>query len=284
MSLARAMTKRMRRSEAPPTVPTRSASTRNPGLHIDRKKISSPVALISTTNMLSYNAPDIATMRHGSNGSTSTNLSGEDSDHTTSTTRSRSSSNHSSETLTDASSVGSSPTSPEPNHLSCYFPSAKEPRRSASSSSIARMSESIDSIPEVPATSSSPAIPQRALSHSKRAHERIANKRSLQNMKPPSSIHTRDSTRSSREQRTSLDMFKSTSTDEHPFGKELEQLNEVVEEFGGVVRDAEMEEDLAVMERLGLARFRATDYLSEIQPLFSKLFETRYLAAPSAWI
>jgi len=78
-------------------------------------------------------------------------------------------------------------------------------------------------------------------------------------------------------------MFKNT-VDEHPFGKELEQLNEVVEEFGGVARDAEMEEDVAVMAKLGLGRFRPTDYLSEIQPLFTSLFETRYLAAPTAWI
>ncbi|KAF2806822.1 uncharacterized protein BDZ99DRAFT_86095 [Mytilinidion resinicola] len=283
MSLARAMTKRMRRTDASQAAPTRSASARNPGQHIDRKKISMPVALISTTNMLSYNAPDIATMRHASNGSTSTNLSGDDSDHTTSTTRSRSSSNHSRETLTDASSVGSSPTSPEPNHLSCYFPPANATRESISSSKVIRKTESMDSMPAVAATLSSPAIPQRALSHSKRAHERIANKRSLQNMKPPSSIHTRDSTRSSCEQRTSLDMFKNTP-DEHPFGKELEQLNEVAEEFGGVVRDAEMEEDMAVIAKLGLAKFRATDYFSEIQPLFNSLFETRYLAAPTAWI
>jgi len=78
-------------------------------------------------------------------------------------------------------------------------------------------------------------------------------------------------------------MFKNTVY-EHPFGKELEQLNEVVEEFGGVARDAEMEEDVAVMAKLGLGLFRPTDYLSEIQPLFASFFETRYLAAPTAWI
>jgi len=168
--------------------------------------------------------------------------------------------------------------------LSCYFPPpANTSRTSTVSNKVVRKSESIEEIPEVPATLSSPAIPGRALSHSKRAHERIANKRSQYNMKPPSSINNRDSTRSTREQRTSVDMFKNT-VDEHPFGKELEQLNEVVEEFGGVARDAEMEEDVAVMAKLGLGRFRPTDYLSEIQPLFTSLFETRYLAAPTAWI
>lgn len=79
-------------------------------------------------------------------------------------------------------------------------------------------------------------------------------------------------------------MFKSTIEEGHPFGKELEQLNEVVEEFGGVVMDVEMEEDIASMSQKGLAKLRATDYLDEIQPLYSGLFESRYLSMPTAWI
>jgi hypothetical protein len=273
MSIARAMTKRMRRTDS-------SAGSGR----IDIKKISMPVALISTTNMLSYNAPDIATMRHASNGSTSTNLShassADDSDHTT---RSSSSSNHSRETLTDASSVESSPTSPEPNHLSGYFPSSKAPRRAPSHSDINRKINPVASIPEVPATTSTPAIPGRALSHSKRAHERVANKRSLQNMSPPS-LTPKVAVRASREHRTSLDMFSPHTTNDHPFGKELEQLSEVAEEFGGVVRNAEWDEDVAAMAKLGLGRFGVSDYLSEIQPLFSSLLDARRFAAPSAWI
>jgi len=79
-------------------------------------------------------------------------------------------------------------------------------------------------------------------------------------------------------------MFKGTVEEGHPFGKELEQLNEVVEEFGGVVRDVEMEEDLANMSQKGLVKFCAKDYLDEIRPLYSGLFESRYLSAPKAWI
>lgn len=90
--------------------------------------------------------------------------------------------------------------------------------------------------------------------------------------------------RSSREHRTSFDMFKSTVEESHPFGKELEQLNEVVEEFGGVVMDVEMEEDIASMSQKGLVKLCATDYLDEIQPLYSGLFESRYLSTPTAWI
>ncbi|KAF2187746.1 hypothetical protein K469DRAFT_725214 [Zopfia rhizophila CBS 207.26] len=274
MSIARGLTKRMKRPEVPASPPTRPQSMKNPGQQIDRAKISSPVALISTTNMLSYNAPDIATLKHASSSSNASTHSAEDSDHSASTNRSRSSSHGSRETLTDASSVDSSPTLPAPNHLSGYFASAnKAPRRSASSGNLHHKSQIIEAVP---------AIPERALSHSKRAHERLAQKRSLQNL-TRGSLH---SNRSSREHRTSLDIFRGTIEKEsHPFGRELEQLNEVAEEFGGVVRDAEMEADMAVMNEKGLAMFCAADYLQEIKPLFSNRFENPYLAPPAmAWI
>jgi len=132
-----------------------------------------------------------------------------------------------------------------------------------------------------------PAIPERALSHSKRAHERLAHQRSLQHMTTRGSMH---SSRGSREHRASVDMFRSPiKEEEHPFGKELEQLNEVAEEFGGVVRDAECEADKAAMQELKLAAFSAADYLAEIRPLFSRRFGSRHMpvpvaAAPMAWI
>lgn len=287
MSLARAVTKRMKRTEASsdsPSLPVRSKTTKAPSNHIDRNKISMPVALISTTNMLSYNAPDIATLRHASSSSTH---SADDSDH--STTRSRSSSHGSRETLTDASSVGSSPTSPvpAPNHLSGFFAAAntsKSPRRSASSGNLkGSKTEDVEAVP---------AIPERALSHSKRAHERLAQKRSLQNLghRSRGSIQ---SNRSSREQRSSIDMFNSSPTIQeeaahpHPFGKELEQLNEVAEEFGGVVRDAEYEADMNAIRQNGLAQFCAADYLAEIMPLFSSRFGSTSMPrspGPMAWI
>lgn len=273
MSLARAVTKRMKRTDAPSSL-SRSQTTKNPGLSIDRAKISGPVALVSTTNMLSYNAPDIATLRHASSSTSSTH-SADDSDNSASSARSRSSSHASRDTLTDASSVESSPTSPQPNHLSGYFSSAKVPRRSASSGNLQQpKSEIVEAVP---------AIPERALSHSKRAHERLAQKRSLQNMKPPRA--SLNSNRSSREHRASVDMFNATIEEEvHPFGKELEQLNEVAEEFGGVVRDAEFEADMTVIRERGLATFCAADYLQEIRPLFSNRFGNPHMPGPMAWI
>jgi hypothetical protein len=274
------MTKRIKRTEVPKdstALPTRSQSVKIPQ-HIDRSQISLPLALVSTTNMLSYNAPDISSLRNVSSMATLNHSSADDSDHSVST-RSRASSQGSRDTtLTDASSIeSSSPISPAPNHVSGYLASTgKQLEKSASTNSLQKVKEGgVDPVP---------AIPQRALSHSKRAHERLAHKRSLQNV----SLNSRGSmgsARNSREQRSSLDMFSSSIQEEvHPFGKELEQLNEVVEEFGGVVRDAEMEADLSTMRSKNLAAFCAADYLAEIRPLFSIRFGVPHQAPPMAWI
>jgi hypothetical protein len=80
-------------------------------------------------------------------------------------------------------------------------------------------------------------------------------------------------------------MFRGTIQEEaHPFGFELEQLNEVAEEFGGVVRDAEFDADMAAIRERGLATFSVADYLQEIKPLFSDRFRAPHLAGPMAWI
>jgi len=261
--------------------PTRSQSVKMANNHFDRSKISLPIALVSTTNMLSYNAPDISTLRNVSSSTSLSHSSADDSDHSVST-RSRASSHGSRDTtLTDASSVASSPISPAPNHLSGYFSSSgKQLKKSASTTSLKQVKE--ETVEAVP------AIPQRALSHSKKAHERLAHKRSLQNVSTRGSMNSRGSVgsaRHSREQRSSLDMFKGTIEEEnHPFGRELEQLNEVVEEFGGVVRDAETEADISIMRSKNLAAFCAADYLSEIRPLFSHRFAIKHQPAPMAWI
>ncbi|EDU50690.1 hypothetical protein PtrSN002B_006085 [Pyrenophora tritici-repentis] len=289
MSLARAMTKRMKRSEVPKEpieTRARSHSLRSVSSNIDRSQISSPIALVSTTNMLSYNAPDITSLRNVSSMTVLSQSSADDSDHSVST-RSRASSHASRDTtLTDASSVASSPTSPAPNHLSGYFASPGKPlKKSSSIISLRQVKEEV--------SEAVPAIPQRALSHSKRAHEKLAHKRSLQNVNTRSSTRTSltspvsmGSMRHSREQRSSLDMFTGSiqEEDSHPFGRELEQLNEVVEEFGGVVRDAEAEADFNAMRAKNLAAYCAADYLAEIRPLFSYRFGTPNQAAPMAWI
>ncbi|KAG9197176.1 hypothetical protein G6514_002199 [Epicoccum nigrum] len=296
MSLARAMTKRMKRTAVPEEAISRSKSVKNFNTHIDRNQISLPVALISSTNTLVYDAPDIASMNVAAMraASSSTHSSADDSDHSISG-RSRASSQGSRDTLTDASSVGSSPTSPSPNHLSGYFPapSGKTVRKSASTNSLSQVRES-----PIEPTEPVPAIPSRAVSHSKRAHVQLAQKRSMQSMSRANtvgsrgnSISSRESLGSIREQRNSMDMFKIAPLSEeaapapaptpaHPFGEMLEQLNEVAEEFSGVARSAEEQADLETMRSRNLAAFCAADYLKEIQPLFSAL-----VAPPRmAWI
>ena len=54
--------------------------------------------------------------------------------------------------------------------------------------------------------------------------------------------------------------------------------------INGVVRDAEMEADLAVIRERNLAMFCAADYLAEIQPLFNMRFGNIAQPAAMAWI
>ena len=74
--------------------------------------------------------------------------------------------------------------------------------------------------------------------------------------------------------RDSVDFFRASGpTSPHPFGKELEQLSEVAEEFGSTVRDVEADADRIFMEAHGLEYFCATDYLLEIQDILDTVFE-----------
>lgn len=57
-----------------------------------------------------------------------------------------------------------------------------------------------------------------------------------------------------------------------PFGKELAQLDEVAEEFGHAVRDAEASQDNVIMGVHGLAHFSARDYMAEIQDLLNDVY------------
>lgn len=131
-----------------------------------------------------------------------------------------------------------------------------------------------------------PILPERALSHSKKAHERLARKKSLQSI---------SSTQSLRRVRSSVDMARTSiddvlaSAEAHPFHKEIQQLEKVAEEFGAVAtertEDMESEEDeIAYMAARGLARFGLADYISEIQPLFLGLYGERNLQFQAAWI
>ena len=259
-----------------PTYIGRAASQRG-GRPVVRAKISSPTALLSTSNAQVHNAHTIdgrapIEIRHVSSGSSSD--SNNDSD-------TSGGSVHSYET--DATSVDNSPIGPEPepNHLSAYFKPAVDTHthshshsRAASHTSSAR--PSFDTRPSFDA----PRIPQRAPSHSKRAHEGLHRKRSIQRMlsPPPSRGREMNNTRSSTEIFGVPSPVKSSFVEAPkecspgPFANELAQLDEVAEELGQVVKSAERDADSLYMERRGLARYSANDYMWEIQGLIHDMF------------
>lgn len=264
MSLMRAFTTRRNKRDLQviPSPTLGRAASQRAGKPVSRSQISSPVALLSSTNVLSYEAPNLPGTFPIESMSSASSVSGEDSDTSTLSHESH----ESRDTVTDASSVDMSPISSEPeeNHLSCYFKPAvntQAPSRSPSTASRA--------------TFDAPLVPKRVPSHSKKAHESAHRKRSIQRiLSPPSSIHTSETTFS-----PSLPAFVEAPT-ETPFGSELAQLDEVAEELGQVVRDVEADEDACFMQAHGLASFAASEYMLEIQDLIYSTFT----ADNAAWL
>ncbi|CAD0106911.1 unnamed protein product [Aureobasidium uvarum] len=264
MSLVRAFT--TRRAARKNSDLDRSASQRN-----QRPKISGPIELISTTNTLAYEAPDIfGTNPIAHKAGVLTTSSSSNSLSSIEYSDSSSIGHRSGGTFTDASSFDESPLSPEPNHLSCYFkPSVYDEPLQHSHNRDTSVSSFLPS-------GAAPVLPQRAPSHSKHAHQ-LSHKRSVSrdlshkrsiSRNPPSFpediITTRDST----------DFFRASGpASPHPFGKELEQLNEIAEEFGSTVRDVEADADRVFMDAHGLDHFSANDYMMEIADMLNVIFE-----------
>ncbi|KAI9842364.1 MAG: hypothetical protein M1837_007284 [Sclerophora amabilis] len=253
MDIARAFTtKRVKRPDVSLPMPQRSASTRHHGSPpVQRSKISGPVQLISTTNMLSFNAPDI----HSASSSTHSPGGDSDASHPFFSTPG---------TSPDGSSSGSRAGSPEPNHLSTYF-QTDTGRTSGSINSTRQSSSSAED---------APAVPHRALSHTAATHKALARKRSVSRVAPPSSIHG--------SQAHVADAGGDHGGSLHPFSRELEQVNELAEEFG--VQDSMVDEEEQILMRKGLKKFPAQDYVLEIQGLFGGVFEDRLLPLGSGWI
>lgn len=162
MELARALTGRKRQGavDIAQYQPNRAMSMRKAG-SIKRSAISSPLELISTTNVLAYEAPNI----YGSSDESDSSLAFSGSSRAT----------------TPETSSSESPSPIEPNHLSTYFQSASTARGSK---------DSIDS--------NSPTIPQRAPSHTKKSHQASAIRRSAsKTTMPPNAIHNLSTSRSS---------------------------------------------------------------------------------------
>ena len=174
------------------SMPNRATSMRSGHGTIKRSAISSPLELVSTTNVLAYNAPNI----YGSSDESDSSMTFSGSSRATTPE-------------TEA------PSPVEPNHLSSYF-------SSATTGSIRRSKESMDS--------DSPPIPKRMPSHTRNSHQAAARKRaeSQTYQQPPVAIHNIQPASTS----PIHDMFTIKPEAGHPFGAELTQVNEVAEGFG----------------------------------------------------
>lgn len=122
-----------------------------------------------------------------------------------------------------------------------------------------------------------PMLPQRSPSHSKKAHVELSRKRSMQRMSPPPTIMPKAAAT-----RDSADIFNTKPESEHPFGKELAQVNEVAEEFGA--GKALLDEEEQIMHSLGLMKFGAQDYLREIQQFIGGVYEDQLGLVANPWM
>lgn len=294
-----------------------------------RSKISGPVQLIHTTNMLSYEAPDLFPKKSAS-PLASPRSDDESDSHTTR------SSTSTPPTSPDTPFPEKRSGSPEPNHLSCYFMPPNQ------------VMDNAPALGEAP-----PQIPKRAPSHTKKNYDSLGRNRSISRASDissrtlstkasftfsrSSSASTSASTVSSAPQHSLLSRKPSgnmgsqgslatiTATtpqytalapapavtaaptpapstlaylqnhrkeysDSHPFGQELAQVSELVEEIG--IKEeglSEMEQEEKDMRVKGLCIFSAADYLSDVQSLSNSFFprsSSLRQAAPAAalWI
>jgi hypothetical protein len=264
-----------------------------------RHKISAPVELVHTTNMLSYNAPDLFPKSAVSTASSAQSDDGM------------------SDAPTNASSPPTSPDvppqrsmSPEPNHLSCYFttPGQAAAQPSKQETAVAK--------------ADAPVIPQRAPSHTKKAsYEALNRQRSVSRLSEQSNrtVSTKASFTFSRSSSTSTSTtgtshpsspapyqqskpssvsyvapppttalpappkvqysHKKDYSDSHPFGQELAQVTELAEEFSGREKQSATDD----LSARGLFKFSAEDYISEIQGLISEFLGDARPAA-ALWI
>ena len=192
MELARALTNRRKQVDGSSAMPNRATSLKSSHGTIKRSAISSPLQLISTTNNLAYNAPNIYSSSDESDASMTFSASSR---------------------ATTPESGAPSPV--EHNHLSTYFSAARNvPTR-----------QSKDSIDNEP-----PQIPRRVPSHTKKSHQAVARKRAESGtlQAPPTTIHDIPSVSLNQTFEASPNKFQA----HHPFGAELAQVDEVADGFG----------------------------------------------------
>lgn len=269
-----------------------------------RHKISAPVKLVHTTNVLAYNAPDL---------------------HPQSATSTKSSFLKSDDDLSDSAHTRTSspPTSPdideapdrglslEPNHLSCYFTADKLTTSPVTTHQPSPLAEA-------------PLVPSRAPSNTKKSYDSrvreqsVAGRSSAQSQRtistkasfnfsqprsrstsvssvstpsspssyqkkrpqvsvPPSVSHSIPSATASpasppRQRHETESPARSHRTEfshsHHPFGQELAQVTEIAEEYGVKEKLNEFAAEEQEMAATGLCKFIAEDYLKEIREFF----------------
>ncbi|RYP39489.1 hypothetical protein DL767_002223 [Monosporascus sp. MG133] len=280
MSLARALT--TRRAKQPSTdmgiIPQRSHTLKGHAYSGSiRNKISSPVELTHTTNMLAYNAPDL----YPQSASSTTSKSDDESE-------------------SPRTSSSSPPTSPEissvddragTNHLSCYFmvPDQKLlaidseppviPKRSPSHTKKASFERLMNKPPRLTHQSSNSVSTKAsfALSRSSStstkaptASASLSRKGSIPSLHSTTSVASPVATRSSPSHRKAAGRMEN----KHPFGLELAQVTEIAEDYGVKEKLSVIDEEEQELISRGLYRFRPEDYVSEIQGLFSTFFRS----------
>jgi len=221
----------------------------------DRSKISLPVELLSTTNDLVFEAPDIRPARAQTQHSPAAPSPIEPS----SRSFSSSSSVHTADSLPPLSSTASFESLPFAHST---------PATPCHDHEIDALAVRLADLPEVGEEAQTgfaipPAVPKRAPSHTKRTHQAVHRQRSMSRVRapstsaptPPASLHrsasdinlseSRQSPQPSKAKpttphfvRSSIDMFSAKTVlagieAPHPFGAELAQVTELAEEFGG---------------------------------------------------
>lgn len=303
MSLARAFTSRRSKQNVlaaeADSRPHRSNSTKAFGSKSVRSMISGPIELVHTTNMLSYNAPDLFPKLATS--TTSTPTIDEDS-------------------LSDSTNTNHStpPTSPDivkspkessadvkPNHLSCYFSppgEAAPPAKTSSTSmvqqrapshriksfdtptrqgSVARFSEQSNrsvstknSLNFSRASSSSTSTLATSVSHTPHLVRKVSSASEGTSVRPSSSTGTAASQRQDH-----------SPVQRQPLGPELAQVREIVEEYGVKDRLSLLDREEQELASKGLVKLSADDYLREVQGLFRSFFTDVRPTMPTAvWI
>ncbi|KOS19745.1 hypothetical protein ESCO_000987 [Escovopsis weberi] len=287
MSISRAFTTRKLRMSFDASSEAKSSQRNSQPL---RHKISAPMQLLHTTNILSYNAPDLP--RPAVNSSPISVASSSHSEHD-------SDSIATADTTPPASpetAKAERRTSPKRHHLSDFFRFPAKPL-----------------FPPTEETEAPPAIPRRAPSHTKKSsfealarstsvsrvskdfdefvsgHRSRSSSTSTRNCSNPNSISTRSLKHpapSPPSPATTPSDVETPVKEMHPFGPELAQVTELAEEYSGSTISEILTEDAEYILSHGLSKFSADDYISAIDDLSASFFPepTPELKRSSKWI